>query len=120
MQRRRAADEPPPPSNVATNHEEPGSRGYEENLQCFQNPGGKNLRRIYVGQLPPEAQDDALVKYFNDLMKKINGCCAAGDPVTGALINKEKKYCFLDFRCAEEASNAMALQGVPYPVRPKP
>lgn len=76
--------------------------------------------RLYVGNLPYQAQEDDVHRLF-----KANGFATAGidmstDPFTG----RNPSYCFVDLRTAEEARTAMAdLDGMEVlgrPVRIKP
>ena len=41
---------------------------------------------------------------------------AAGDAVVNVYINQEKRFAFVEMRTVEEASNAMALDGIVYEV----
>lgn len=40
-----------------------------------------------------------------------------GDAVVNVYINQEKKFAFVEMRTVEEASNAMALDGIIFEVR---
>ena len=42
------------------------------------------------------------------------GAGQGGNPVVSAYINHEKRFAFVEFRTIEEASNALALDGVGY------
>jgi hypothetical protein len=41
---------------------------------------------------------------------------SAGDAVVNVYINQEKRFAFVEMRTVEEASNAMALDGIIYEV----
>ena len=43
-------------------------------------------------------------------------CSNAGDAVVNVYINHEKKFAFVEMRTVEEASNAMALDGILFEV----
>ncbi len=45
-------------------------------------------------------------------MARIGGAAAPGGPVASVKLYPDKAYAFLEFRSVEEASNAMALDGV--------
>lgn len=42
--------------------------------------------------------------------------CDIGDAVVNVYINQEKRFAFVEMRTVEEASNAMALDGIIYEV----
>jgi hypothetical protein len=42
--------------------------------------------------------------------------CTPGDAVVNVYINQEKRFAFVEMRTVEEASNAMALDGIIYEV----
>ena len=51
--------------------------------------------------------------YFNQVMAAIGGNTAGpGDAVLNVYINHDKKFAFVEMRSVEEASNAMALDGI--------
>ena len=51
--------------------------------------------------------------YFNQVMAAIGGNTAGpGDTVLSVYINHDKKFAFVEMRSVEEASNAIALDGI--------
>ncbi|KAK4337894.1 hypothetical protein RND71_042381 [Anisodus tanguticus] len=73
----------------------------------------RHARRVYVGGLPPSANEQSVATYFNHVMSAISGNTAGpGDAVVNVYINYEKKFAFVEMRSVEEASNAMALDGI--------
>lgn len=42
----------------------------------------------------------------------VGGCSSPGVPVIGCYLNPDKRFAFVEFRNVEEASNAMAFDGV--------
>lgn len=75
----------------------------------------RHARRVYVGGLPPMANEQGIAKFFSWAMEKIGGNTAGpGDAVVFVYINQEKRFAFVEMRTVEEASNAMALDGVVY------
>uniref|UniRef100_A0A0C9QXC6 Splicing factor U2af large subunit n=1 Tax=Wollemia nobilis TaxID=56998 RepID=A0A0C9QXC6_9CONI len=83
----------------------------------------RHARRVYVGGLPPTANEQSVAAYFSQVMAAVGGNTAGpGDAVVNVYINQEKRFAFVEMRTAEEASNAMALDGIVYegvPVRVK-
>jgi splicing factor U2AF subunit len=46
------------------------------------------------------------------VMMAVGACSALGSPVIGCYMNPDKRFAFVEFRSVEEASNAMAFDGV--------
>jgi hypothetical protein len=76
--------------------------------------GFANLLASTDSHLHPPTHDAelALRSAVNELMARIGGAAAPGGPVASVKLYPDKAYAFLEFRSVEEASNAMALDGV--------
>lgn len=73
----------------------------------------RHARRIYVGGLPPSAHEDSIATFFSNALAAVGGTTAGPGPcVVNVYINQEKKFAFAEMRTVEEASNAMALDGI--------
>ncbi|KAI3839109.1 hypothetical protein MKW98_029446 [Papaver atlanticum] len=73
----------------------------------------RHARRVYVGGLSPTANEQSVATFFSQVMSVIGGNAAGpGDAVVNVYINHEKKFAFVEMRSIEEASNAMALDGI--------
>eukprot|EP00889_Picochlorum_renovo_P007025 jgi/Picre1/34055/NNA_001530.t1 len=73
----------------------------------------RHARRIYIGGLPPHAKEDSIATFFSNALAAVGGTTAGPGPcVINVYINYEKKFAFAELRTVEEASNAMALDGV--------
>ncbi|XP_065865892.1 splicing factor U2af large subunit B-like isoform X2 [Euphorbia lathyris] len=73
----------------------------------------RHARRVYVGGLLPTANEQSVATFFSQVMAAIGGNTAGpGDAVVNVYINHEKKFAFVEMRSVEEASNAMALDGI--------
>nr|XP_043623633.1 splicing factor U2af large subunit A-like isoform X5 [Erigeron canadensis] len=73
----------------------------------------RHARRVYVGGLPPLANEQTIATFFSQVMTAIGGTSAGpGDAVVNVYINHEKKFAFVEMRTVEEASNAMTLDGI--------
>ncbi|XP_021300987.1 LOW QUALITY PROTEIN: splicing factor U2af large subunit B [Herrania umbratica] len=109
-------------------------------IQAMTQQATRHARRVYVGGLPPTANEQVLLytmfsiiilmfafgagtdlnfilqsvaTYFSQVMAAIGGNTAGpGDAVVNVYINHEKKFAFVEMRSVEEASNAMALDGI--------
>ncbi|KAF7796349.1 hypothetical protein EIP86_007526 [Pleurotus ostreatoroseus] len=79
--------------------------------------GNPNLsrqsRRLYIGSITPEINEQNLADFFNSKMKEMNiGTGTPGNPVLAVQCNYEKNYAFVEFRSAEDATAAMAFDGI--------
>ncbi|XP_057544212.1 splicing factor U2af large subunit B-like [Amaranthus tricolor] len=75
----------------------------------------RHARRVYVGGLPPSANEQTIATFFSQIMTTVGGNAAGpGDAVVNVYINHEKKFAFVEMRSVEEASNAMALDGISF------
>ncbi|XP_057463182.1 splicing factor U2af large subunit B-like isoform X3 [Actinidia eriantha] len=81
--------------------------------QAMTQQATRHARRVYVGGLPPMANEQTIATFFSSVMAAIGGNSAGtGDAVVNVYINHEKKFAFVEMRTVEEASNAMALDGI--------
>ncbi|KAK9136381.1 hypothetical protein Syun_015711 [Stephania yunnanensis] len=72
----------------------------------------RHALRVYVGGLPP-ANEQSVAAFFSRAMSSVGGnTFGPGDAVVDVYINHEKNFGFLEMRSVEEASNAMALDGI--------
>ncbi|XP_044496918.1 splicing factor U2af large subunit A-like isoform X2 [Mangifera indica] len=82
-------------------------------MQAMTQQATRHARRVYVGGLPPLANEQTIATFFSQVMAAIGGNSAGpGDAVVNVYINHEKKFAFVEMRTVEEASNAMALDGI--------
>eukprot|EP00850_Spirogloea_muscicola_P020774 SM000226S07415 [mRNA] locus=s226:105576:111005:+ [translate_table: standard] len=83
--------------------------------QAMTQQATRHARRVYVGGLPPMANEQSIATFFSQVMAAIGGNAAGpGDAVVNVYINQEKRFAFVECRTVEEASNAMALDGIIY------
>ncbi|XP_048446978.1 splicing factor U2af large subunit B-like isoform X3 [Pyrus x bretschneideri] len=86
--------------------------------QAMTQQATRHARWVYVGGLPPLANEQTIATFFSQVMAAIGrnsvGSISelAGDAVVNVYINHEKKFAFVEMRTVEEASNAMALDGI--------
>ncbi|KAM1685443.1 hypothetical protein ACFXTN_033387 [Malus domestica] len=81
--------------------------------QAMTQQATRHARRVYVGGLPPLANEQTIATFFSQVMAAIGGnSVGPGDAVVNVYINHEKKFAFVEMRTVEEASNAMALDGI--------
>ncbi|KAJ7224380.1 hypothetical protein GGX14DRAFT_531901 [Mycena pura] len=79
--------------------------------------GNPNLsrqsRRLYIGSITPEVTEQNLADFFNAKMEEMKiGTGGTGNPVLAVQCNYEKNYAFVEFRSAEDATAAMAFDGI--------
>ncbi|PSC72088.1 splicing factor U2af large subunit A-like isoform X2 [Micractinium conductrix] len=73
----------------------------------------RHARRIYVGGLPPQANEQNIQTFFSNALAAVGGTTAGpGLCCINVYVNYEKKFAFVELRTVEEASNAMALDGI--------
>ncbi|XP_071733904.1 splicing factor U2af large subunit A isoform X2 [Rutidosis leptorrhynchoides] len=82
-------------------------------VQAMTQQATRHARRIYVGGLSATTNEQSVATFFSHVMSAIGGNTAGpGDAVVNVYINYEKKFAFVEMRSVEEASNAMALDGI--------
>uniref|UniRef100_A0A0D3A1H2 RRM domain-containing protein n=1 Tax=Brassica oleracea var. oleracea TaxID=109376 RepID=A0A0D3A1H2_BRAOL len=92
-------------------------------IQAMTQQATRHARRVYVGGLSPQANEQSVATFFSQVMAAVGGNTAGpGDAVVNVYINHEKKFAFVEMHSVEEASNAMSLdeiifEGAPVKVR---
>ncbi|TFK32785.1 hypothetical protein BDQ12DRAFT_691979 [Crucibulum laeve] len=73
----------------------------------------RQSRRLYIGSITPEVNEQNLADFFNSKMIEMSiGTGGPGNPVLAVQCNYEKNYAFVEFRSAEDATAAMAFDGI--------
>jgi len=78
----------------------------------------RQARRLYVGSITLEGNEENIAAFFNEKMKEQNFIqedkaeVQNDQPVLSVQVNHEKSYAFLEFRSPEEASSAMSFDGI--------
>ncbi|KPV73218.1 uncharacterized protein RHOBADRAFT_38417 [Rhodotorula graminis WP1] len=85
----------------------------------------RQSRRLYVGNVGVEATEESLQQFFNSEMARngllsdghlsedLQGLGLKGDqPVISVHLSYEKNYAFVEFRNAQETTNALAFDGI--------
>ncbi|KAK4056413.1 hypothetical protein OIO90_002556 [Microbotryomycetes sp. JL221] len=85
----------------------------------------RQSRRLYIGNITPDATEEIIRHFFNSkltemgllsdgtLGEDLQGLGLKGDePVISVHLNYEKNYAFVEFRNSEEATNALAFDGI--------
>lgn len=101
-----------PPPDHATMHD--GSR-----IRVTQGAAGpvalnatlaRQAKRLYVGQIPFGIEEKPMADFFNATMVQLN--LADTTPVLAVQINHDKNYAFVEFQTPEQATSAMAIDGI--------
>ncbi|KAJ3186164.1 U2 small nuclear RNA auxiliary factor 2 [Gaertneriomyces sp. JEL0708] len=74
----------------------------------------RQARRLYVGNIPYGINEDSLMDFFNSTMSQLNVTTATGSAVIACQLNHDKNYAFIEFRSPEEATAAMAFDGITF------
>ncbi|KAI8874755.1 hypothetical protein K501DRAFT_234669 [Backusella circina FSU 941] len=70
----------------------------------------RQSKRLYVGQIPFGLEEKPMADFFNATMKQMQ--LADTTPVTAVQINHDKNYAFVEFQTPEQATSAMAFDGI--------
>ena len=72
----------------------------------------RHSRRLYVGNLPPSATEDAVKQLFARGLSAAGATESPGCAVADIFVNSEKRFAFVELRTAIEAANTLALEGL--------
>ncbi|XP_059972505.1 splicing factor U2AF 65 kDa subunit-like [Mesoplodon densirostris] len=72
----------------------------------------RQARRLYVGNIPFDSTEEAMVDFFNAQMRLGMLTQAPGNPVLAVQINQDRNFAFLEFRSVDETTQAMAFDGI--------
>lgn len=100
----------PPQSGFGPNNG-PQSQGPSPEELAAQN-ASRQARRLYVGNITHQANEQTIVAFFNEQMLKLKLGTEPGEPAVSAQVNVDKGYAFVEFRHPEEATNAMSFDGI--------
>jgi splicing factor U2AF 65 kDa subunit len=71
----------------------------------------RQSKRLFVYNLPASATEARLVEFFNLQLNGLN-VISASDPCLSCLLSTERGYAMLEFRTSEDATVALALDGI--------
>lgn len=72
----------------------------------------RQARRLYIGGVPFGATEEAMMEFFNQQMHMAGLATGPGNPVLAVQINLDKNFAFLEIRSVDEASSALAFDGI--------
>ncbi|RCH80429.1 U2 small nuclear RNA auxiliary factor 2, partial [Rhizopus stolonifer] len=70
----------------------------------------RQAKRLYVGQIPFDIDEKSMADFFNETIEQLK--LADTTPVVAVQINHDKNYAFVEFHTSEQATLAMAVDGV--------
>jgi len=72
----------------------------------------RQARRLYIGGVPFGATEEAMMEFFNQQMHMAGLATGPGNPVLAVQINLDKNFAFLEIRSVDEATAALAFDGI--------
>ncbi|CAK4033267.1 Splicing factor U2AF 59 kDa subunit [Lecanosticta acicola] len=100
--------QPVDPSRLKAFMDQPGNQA---NTSALKPSTARQSKRLLVSNLPPTATDDSLADFFNLQLNGLN-VTRGVDPCISGQINKEKDFALLEFKTPEDATNALAFDGI--------
>ncbi|KAG2427364.1 hypothetical protein HXX76_012558 [Chlamydomonas incerta] len=106
--------------------------GVHAKVQAANPSAINNYKRLYVGNLPPHTTEEDLKAFLHGLMVRTGANAAPGNAILSCKLKSapgaggglpppglppgppDKHYAFIELRSVEEASNAMAFDGVAF------
>ncbi|KAF2836231.1 hypothetical protein M501DRAFT_987405 [Patellaria atrata CBS 101060] len=71
----------------------------------------RQAKRLFVHNIPASATADSIQQFFNLQLNGLN-VVSGIDPCVSAFLSEDRKYALLDFKTAEDATVAMAFDGI--------
>merc|ERR1740139_1065815 len=75
----------------------------------------RHARRLYIGHLPPDLDEEEVHQFFRDAIHTALGetnSPHADDPILSVYINKERRFAFVEFKTMDICTACLALDGV--------
>ncbi|EIM20475.1 hypothetical protein WALSEDRAFT_55089 [Wallemia mellicola CBS 633.66] len=74
--------------------------------------GARASRRVFIGDLKPNHNEENLTKLFNDKMSTIDQVAKIpGEPVVNVTVKHDRGYAYIEFRNTDEAAYALQFDG---------
>jgi splicing factor U2AF subunit len=100
--------QPMDPSKLQAFMNQPGNQA---STNALKPSTARQSKRLFVHRLPASATDDSVAEFFNLQLNGLN-VTKGVDPCISAQVNQAQGYALLEFKNPEDATNAMALDGV--------
>jgi len=73
----------------------------------------RHARRLYIGQLPLEVNEQEVHKFFREAISVATGpASSTEDPILSVYINRERRFAFVEFKTMEICTACLALDGI--------
>jgi splicing factor U2AF subunit len=100
--------QPMDPSKLQAFMNQPGNQA---STNALKPSTARQSKRLFVHRLPASATDDSVAEFFNLQLNGLN-VTKGVDPCISAQVNQAQGYALLEFKNPEDATNAMALDGM--------
>lgn len=100
--------QPMDPSKLQAFMNQPGNQA---STNALKPATARQSKRLFVHRLPASATDDSVSEFFNLQLNGLN-VTKGVDPCISAQVNQAQGYALLEFKNSEDATNAMALDGI--------
>ena len=100
--------QPMDPSKLQAFKDNPGSQA---GTSALKPSSARQSKRLFIHNLPASATDDSMSDFFNLQLNGLN-VTRGVDPCISAQVTKDHSYALLEFKTPEDATNAMALDGI--------
>lgn len=85
--------------------------GNQANMSALKPSTARQSKRLFVYNIPADATNDTVSDFFNLQLNGLN-VTRGNDPCLSAQVSQDQSYALLEFKTAEDATNAMALDGI--------
>lgn len=96
------------PSRLQAFMNQPGNQASSNALKPS---SARQSKRLFAHNLPASATDESVADFFNLQLNGLN-VTRGNDPCLSAQVNQANHYALLEFKTPEDATNAMALDGI--------
>jgi splicing factor U2AF subunit len=100
--------QPMDPSKLQAFMNQPGNQA---STNALKPATARQSKRLFVHRLPASATDESVTEFFNLQLNGLN-VTKGVDPCISAQVNQAQGYALLEFKNSEDATNAMALDGL--------
>ncbi|KAK3626366.1 hypothetical protein LTR56_019841 [Elasticomyces elasticus] len=100
--------QPMDPSKLQAFMNQPGNQAAKTALKPST---ARQSKRLFVSNLPASATDDSVSDFFNLQLNGLN-VTKGQDPCISAQVSQDRSFALLEFKTAEDSTNAMAMDGI--------
>ncbi|KAK3628177.1 hypothetical protein LTR56_018789 [Elasticomyces elasticus] len=100
--------QPMDPSKLQAFMNQPGNQAAKTALKPST---ARQSKRLFVSNLPASATDDSVSDFFNLQLNGLN-VTKGQDPCIAAQVSQDRSFALLEFKTAEDSTNAMAMDGI--------